>query len=164
MAWNTPAQWADGTLDEFRLSSIARPADWIKTKYNNQNDPSTFYIIGNEETPVATAVDLISFTATGQDENVLVEWETAQEVDNLGFNLYRSAELGGSYSKLNRRLIPGLLSSVTGQQYSYIDEDVTRSVLYYYMTCSRMWILTGQGPCTVLSVWTGMVTASQMTI
>ncbi len=133
MAWNTPAQWADGTLDELRLSSTNRSADWIKTEYNNQNDPSTFYIIGGEETPVPSAVDLISFTATGKDENVIVEWETAQEVDNLGFNLYRSTELGGTYSKLNRRLIPGLLSSVTGQAYSYVDKDVTPSALYYYM-------------------------------
>jgi hypothetical protein len=122
-----------GYLDEVRISDTDRTVEWLKTEHSNQSDPSTFYIVGDEEDPAPTAVDLVSFTATGQDENVLVEWETAQEVDNLGFNLYRSAELGGTYSKLNSRLIPGLLSSVTGKQYTYIDEDVTRSVLYYYM-------------------------------
>jgi hypothetical protein len=122
-----------GYIDEVRISDTDRTAEWLKTEYSNQSDPATFYNIGNEEEPAPTAVDLISFTATGLDEEVLVEWETAQEVDNLGFNLYRSTELGGSYSKLNRRLMPGLLSSVTGKLYTYVDEDVTRSVLYYYM-------------------------------
>ncbi|MFM2330638.1 MAG: hypothetical protein RLZZ26_145 [Candidatus Parcubacteria bacterium] len=32
-----------GTLDEARVSNIARPADWIATEYNNQASPNTFY-------------------------------------------------------------------------------------------------------------------------
>jgi hypothetical protein len=138
----------NGQIDEVRVSSTVRDADWIRTSYNNQvwpnkavtpspdpspNPPSGFLTVGNEEFNVATAVGLVSFTATGQDSSVLVEWETAQEIDNLGFNLYRSTEVYGTYTKLNRRLIPGLISSVSGQQYSYTDTDVTRSVLYYYM-------------------------------
>jgi PGF-pre-PGF domain-containing protein len=35
-----------GYLDEIRISDIARSADWIKTEYNNQNSPSTFYAVG----------------------------------------------------------------------------------------------------------------------
>jgi hypothetical protein len=139
----------NGYIDEVRVSSADRSADWIRTCYNNQvwpnkastpdplpdpNPGSGFITVdSNEEFNVATAVGLISFTATGQDESVLVSWETAQEIDNLGFNLYRSTEVYGTYTKLNRRLIPGLISSVSGQQYTYTDTDVTRSVLYYYM-------------------------------
>ncbi len=122
-----------GSIDEVRVSSIPRSAGWIKTCYYNQKANSTFYIIGNETGYAPTAVDLISFTATGQSSFVLVEWETAQEIDNLGFNLYHSTDAYGSYTKLNSILIPGLISSVSGQQYSYIDGDVTRDVLYYYM-------------------------------
>jgi hypothetical protein len=37
---NAPcARQADGTIDEARISNTARSADWIKTSYNNQNDP-----------------------------------------------------------------------------------------------------------------------------
>ena len=36
----------NGSLDEFRVSNIARSADWIKTEYNNQCSPSTFYAYG----------------------------------------------------------------------------------------------------------------------
>ena len=36
----------NGYGDEARISSIARSADWIKTEYNNQCSPSTFYAYG----------------------------------------------------------------------------------------------------------------------
>ncbi|MGA2278657.1 MAG: Ig-like domain-containing protein, partial [Terracidiphilus sp.] len=33
----------NGQLDEFSVSNTARSSDWIKTEYNNQSSPSTFY-------------------------------------------------------------------------------------------------------------------------
>jgi hypothetical protein len=38
-----------------------------------------------------TAVELLSFTATRYGHDVALDWTTAQEVDNYGFNLYRAA-------------------------------------------------------------------------
>jgi len=38
-----------GIIDEVRFSNIARSAGWVETCYNNQNDPSDFYIVGSEE-------------------------------------------------------------------------------------------------------------------
>lgn len=35
-----------GSLEEARISKIARSADWIKTEYNSQKNPSTFYFAG----------------------------------------------------------------------------------------------------------------------
>ncbi|NIR02725.1 MAG: hypothetical protein GTN78_21410, partial [Gemmatimonadales bacterium] len=77
-------------------------------------------------------VDLVDFTATGNGDAVRVEWETAQEINNLGFNLYRSTKKEGPYTKLNSSLIPGLLYSVTGKKYTYNDRAVTKGQLYYY--------------------------------
>jgi hypothetical protein len=37
-----------GILDEFRVSSVGRSAGWIKTQYNNQNEPSTFYSMSED--------------------------------------------------------------------------------------------------------------------
>jgi hypothetical protein len=79
-----------------------------------------------------TAVDLVDFTATGDGNKVRVQWETAQEINNLGFNLYRSSTKEGSYQKLNASLIPGQLYSVTGKRYTYHDRKVTKGQLYYY--------------------------------
>jgi len=48
--------FADVKFDEFRLSSINRSADWIKTEYNNQNSPARFPRFGNEQNLGAAAV------------------------------------------------------------------------------------------------------------
>ena len=37
-----------GTIDEVRISSVTRSADWISTEFNNQSNPGTFYSIGGE--------------------------------------------------------------------------------------------------------------------
>lgn len=41
----------DGKLDEIKISNVARDADWIKTEYDNQNDPATFLTFGAEGSP-----------------------------------------------------------------------------------------------------------------
>ncbi|MFC1588559.1 DUF2341 domain-containing protein [Planctomycetota bacterium] len=38
-------QFINAIIDAVRISKVARSADWIKTSFNNQNDPSTFYAI-----------------------------------------------------------------------------------------------------------------------
>jgi hypothetical protein len=45
-SWSYP--W-NGSLDEVRISNVARSSDWIKTEYNNQNNSSAFFLIGSEE-------------------------------------------------------------------------------------------------------------------
>ncbi len=47
-------EWNDddlfnGTIDEIRISNIARGSSWISTSYNNQNNPNTFYSVSSEE-------------------------------------------------------------------------------------------------------------------
>lgn len=37
-----------GSLDEIRVASVARSADWIATEFNSQNSPSTFYSVSGE--------------------------------------------------------------------------------------------------------------------
>lgn len=46
----------NGQLQEARVSKVARPACWLKTEYNNQVSPATFYSLGTEEgsTPLYT--------------------------------------------------------------------------------------------------------------
>ena len=46
---STPTTFTDGAVDEVRISNIARSADWIKTEYNNQSSPSTFYTVGAQQ-------------------------------------------------------------------------------------------------------------------
>ena len=79
------------------------------------------------------AVTLAWFTATGGDGQVLIEWETASEINNIGFNLWRSTSETGDYARLNDSLIPSqALGSVIGAYYSYTDSDVINGTTYYY--------------------------------
>jgi hypothetical protein len=37
----------DGILDELRIANTVRSAMWLKTEWNNQSSPGTFYVVGN---------------------------------------------------------------------------------------------------------------------
>ena len=39
----------NGTIDEVRISNVARSADWVASSYNNENSPSTFYTLASQE-------------------------------------------------------------------------------------------------------------------
>ncbi|MGD8764382.1 MAG: DUF2341 domain-containing protein, partial [Desulfobacteraceae bacterium] len=120
----------DGIIDEVRISSVARSDAWLNTEYNNQSDPSTFFTLGPETQ--ATAVKLLSFEATGEGQEVRVAWQTAHEINNMGFYLYRAEAPNGPFIRLNDKLMPGADFSNLAKQYEYIDNDVTRGQLYYY--------------------------------
>jgi len=80
-----------------------------------------------------TAITLASLTATPQDKAVLVTWETASELDNVGFNLYRSATAAGPYTQLNDTLIPPQFpGKVMGGDYEWLDTDVQPGIVYFY--------------------------------
>src|SRR5208282_3513875 len=41
----------NGSVDEVRVSSGSRSADWVATEYANQSSPSTFYTVEGQATP-----------------------------------------------------------------------------------------------------------------
>ena len=44
-------RYAQAIIDEARVSSVARSANWLLTEYNNQSSPGTFVVEGTPETP-----------------------------------------------------------------------------------------------------------------
>jgi hypothetical protein len=80
-----------------------------------------------------TAVELASFSAAPQGSAIRLDWETASELDNLGFNLYRSEPAEGERVQLNTALIPGQNpGSPAGAAYSFVDETAEPGVIYTY--------------------------------
>ena len=124
-------EYFNGRIDEVRISKVARDECWIETTYNTINNASSFVTEG-QEGGGATAVSLISFTATGIGNDVKVDWHTGHEIANLGFNLYRAQSPAGPFEKITSALIPGLNYSALGKAYSYVDTDVSPGTLYYY--------------------------------
>lgn len=82
--------------------------------------------------PTPTSVELLSFEARGGDSVVELNWETASELDNLGFHLYRAISKEGPYTRLTARLIPGLGSSPSGAKYIYRDTTISNGTTYFY--------------------------------
>jgi hypothetical protein len=79
------------------------------------------------------AVDLDSFTATPQTGAILIEWETANEIDNLGFRLYRTDDQRGELLSLTEDLIPSQApGSPTGFHYEFVDRSAVPGVVYDY--------------------------------
>jgi len=58
-----PPESFNGTIDEVRASNVARSSGWIKTEYDNQNSPSTFYTVGVEE--AESAEDTCTYSGSG---------------------------------------------------------------------------------------------------
>ena len=85
-----------------------------------------------DEVPIVTAIDLLSFTAQAGTDHVTLAWETGTEVDNAGFNLWRSEAADGPYTKHNDALIPAEGDPVSGASYVYTDTEVVKGVTYYY--------------------------------
>ncbi|MBN1559563.1 Ig-like domain-containing protein [candidate division KSB1 bacterium] len=74
-------------------------------------------------------VELASFTSAVEPyKGVILEWETAREYGNSGFNVLRSLKEEGDYVKVNEKIIP---SSQNGR-YEYVDSDIAAGRTYYY--------------------------------
>ncbi len=85
---------------------------------------------------LALPVELTSFSASVSDGNVVLKWNTASEMENLGFAVLRSAEEDGEYLKLTDYTetsdLKGQGTSSYGKDYSYIDYTVLGENTYYY--------------------------------
>ncbi|OQD46986.1 hypothetical protein BIY37_00285, partial [Candidatus Brocadia sapporoensis] len=96
--------------------------------YNGSSD--VFVTKIGDSTP--TVVELVSFSANGNtDGKVTLHWQTATEIDNAGFNLYRAKRKDGPYKKINTTLIPAQGNATTGASYSYEDTPPAKGAYHY---------------------------------
>lgn len=118
--------------------------------------------------PDPASVNLVDFTAIAQETGILVTWETAMELDNLGFNLYRAETATGPWVLLNEALIPAANpGAVFGAVYTWNDVAVLPGVTYFYLLedVDIAGISTLHGPvqATVLSISPSSVSLTAFT-
>lgn len=77
---------------------------------------------------VLMPVELTYFKATTMKKGVLLNWETASEIDNLGFDIERSTN-GKTWKKV--AFIEGNLTTLSTQQYQFIDTSPHEGQSYY---------------------------------
>jgi hypothetical protein len=106
----------------------------------SSNDPVTPQI----ELPVTmivapTAVELVRFDAQHDGNGIVsLNWETAIEIDNAGFNVYRSpvdslTNPNAAVVQVNESLLPAQGSLGQGASYSLTDKVVVGGVWYYFL-------------------------------
>lgn len=102
---------------------------------------------------VPTPVVLKSFSAVYDGQSVLVAWDTGVELNNLGFNVYRSTSVDGVRAKVNAELIPGLGTS-EGTHYELSDSVQDSTLTYYYWLEDVAWNFATElhGPSTAVPV------------
>jgi uncharacterized repeat protein (TIGR01451 family) len=78
-------------------------------------------------------IQLASFTAIPADHHILVTWETASELGNQGFNLYRSTDPATPGTQLNETFIPSeAAGSIEGFAYQWQDTAIEAGATYHY--------------------------------
>ena len=137
---DTPAETTNVTVPTVDLSAFLMSygsgnqfiVDWIRIRHYCGTDVSS--PVGREQTRGPTAVRLVSFTAQAGANQVTVSWETATEIDNLGFDLYRAeGSASGAYVRLNDILIPSQApGSPVGAIYTWVDEALIGGHIYCY--------------------------------
>ncbi len=94
---------------------------------------------------IITPVELKSFSSTVVPyEGVTIQWETASESGNVGFNILRSLTEAGEYKPINEKLIP----RDTSGKYKFSDKSIQAGRKYWYKLedVSTSGIKTQHGP------------------
>ncbi len=114
---------------EYRLLAENIPVgDCSPTDYtaNNLGEMSYFELVG---LGVALDIELERFWASPEDDAIQLNWTTASETNNAGFDLERSTD-GRNFEKI--AWITGQINSSITTNYDYEDVNVVRDVVYYY--------------------------------
>lgn len=114
--------WSAFAIAESSLV-VATSTDILQPGYT-----SMFYWNGTYNTEVT----LVAFDAVVDNKAITLNWQTGNEIDNLGFNVYRSESSDGEYTRINTEMVSAKGSAFIGTSYSYTDENVVPGVTYYY--------------------------------
>ena len=105
-----------GSLDDILIFNRALSATEISALYD-----------------LPTAVNVIGTRATSTPKGIKLDWQSVEEADLLGFNIYRSESLDQLPGKINPVQIPGINpGQLTGNGYSYLDSTVLPGKAYDY--------------------------------
>ena len=98
------------------------------TYYGDITDISTPGLTHGQPLPVS----LSFFRPTLEDGKVVIRWTTESELDNAGFNVYRSESRNGEFKQVNDKLIQGKGTTAERSTYKWVDTSAKPGAIYYY--------------------------------
>lgn len=121
-----------GKIDEFRILSEPKSASWIATEFNNQNNPSSNITLGAHTTSSLICqplpIQLISFNGNVINDDIQLNWETAQEINCLKYVIEKSTD-ADFFTPI--ATINPLQNNDDTKRYSYIDVNQSEETIYY---------------------------------
>jgi hypothetical protein len=113
--FNVPVPW-----EPEAGAGVVNAVEFDPEAYPECDDKQCTHTIINKEAN-ATAISLVSFKVEANDGRAMIIWETGTEIDNAGFNLYRSVSPDGPWTKINTSLIVAEGDPFSGASYTFVD-------------------------------------------
>ncbi len=92
-----------------------------------------------DQPPEPSAEDTAQSQDSGQDESAdepsystTLRWVTSSELENYGFDVYRSESEDGPFTRITERPVAGAGTTDEASHYSYVDGDIDPYKPYYY--------------------------------
>jgi hypothetical protein len=81
-------------------------------------------------------ITMIFFSGAQAEEGAgisnIIKWETASELNNFGFDVFRGENEEGPFTRVNENTIPGAGSIDTPRHYEFIDDTIEAEKVYWY--------------------------------
>jgi hypothetical protein len=103
-------------LDQFTGAVVATPVSGVAGRSTHEYDLSI------------VPVELTSFTGVFIDQKVVLNWTTATEINNQGFEIERSED---KFSFNSIGFVPGFGTTSEPKSYSYTDQTINSGIYYY---------------------------------
>ncbi len=87
-------------------------------------------VCGTSGSGQTLAVELSTFTAATTTDGIALKWRTESEVNNIGFNVYRSEKKDGKFVKIG--FVEGAGSTGMPTDYEFVDKTAKQGQVYYY--------------------------------
>jgi hypothetical protein len=126
ISWNLPSTIAT-------TSTIGNGANIVSFSGSgshtwNYNPVNLLYIFVEVDFIDIVPVELTSFTASVSEGSVVLNWTTATELNNQGFEIERS-KINQGWEKIG--YVPGFGTSTEPKSYSFLDENIETGVYSY---------------------------------
>ena len=123
---------AAGSWDEdyVETGTVILEGNTLRMWYDGSRDNTVtnLWRIGTATSPLIVPVELSSFTATSNGKEVILNWSTATELNNLVFEVQRSFE-GSEFATIG--FVYGKGTTTERQDYTYSDKILTDGKYYY---------------------------------
>ena len=96
---------------------------------STSNIPSNSAIVNDCASMVFLPVEMSRFQAMAEEKQIVLDWATASELHNSGFEVQRSTD-GRLFGKIG--WVNGAGTSANLKEYTFIDKELQTNTLYYY--------------------------------